>query len=228
MARRFRRKRKRKRTMVRRRRRRKFNPYSVLGLPKTYRCSMIFAIRVKMNPGASGIAADFVIRANGAFDPEAASGTGQPRFWDQVSSLYQLYTVVGSKCEVHAANTDVTTSQIVGIYTNKLSTSITNIHDLVQTRGRGVSYKVAAPQGSGKNVVRMISTWSLNREGGRNQSRNANFQASVTQVPVFEWFYHIMAAPVDFAENPDDVDVLITVTYRLIFWRSLLPPESAG
>ncbi len=55
--------------------------------------------QVSIDPGAD-LAAVNVFSANGIFDPDITNGSTQVRGFDQISVLYDHYTVIGSKCTV--------------------------------------------------------------------------------------------------------------------------------
>ncbi len=86
--------------------------------------------QVSIDPGAD-LAAANVFSANGIFDPDITNGSTQVRGFDQISVLYDHYTVIGSKCTV---NFYCESPVLVGIALRDSNVTTTNALDYMEGR----------------------------------------------------------------------------------------------
>lgn len=66
---------------------------------------------VSINPGAGGVAGNYVFRCNDGYDPNLTGAGHQPMGWDQWSNFYDHCTVIGSK--IRATFSPGTVSQLI-------------------------------------------------------------------------------------------------------------------
>lgn len=82
------------------RRMRRYRSIPLNGFPTKYttRMKCTHFITLNMSPEGSATGLNNYFRANSAFDPDASGVSGhQPRGYDQLSAIYDHYTVIGSK-----------------------------------------------------------------------------------------------------------------------------------
>lgn len=65
-----------------------------------------------------------IYRANSVYDPDFTGTGAQPRYFDQLSALFQHVYVIGSKCRVRAVNAN-TETQMIGCMLKRDSTVVT-------------------------------------------------------------------------------------------------------
>lgn len=74
-----------------------------VGIPQTYACKLRYAHDAIIDV-AVGSSYDHVFRTNNVYDPDYSIGGHQPRFFDQLMTLYASCYVVGSVIRVRASN----------------------------------------------------------------------------------------------------------------------------
>lgn len=95
-----------------RRQRKRNNPSSVIVrgpyiCPDRYFCKLVYNDTLIVNPGVSVYS--YLFRGNSLYDPDAVVTPGtQPLGFDQLTNLYQRYTVMGAKFSVTALPTSTT------------------------------------------------------------------------------------------------------------------------
>lgn len=92
---------------------------------------------IVLSPGAL-TASSFVFRANDVYDPSVTTTGHQPLGYDEMSSMYKHFTVLGSKCSVLAASvsTEAGPSSAIGTYISGSSTVATT-YDTIVEQGQG-------------------------------------------------------------------------------------------
>jgi len=133
-------------------------PLPLNGFPDKYVCRLKYAELITLDATALGSAAPTYhsFRANSLFDPNYTSVGHQPRGFDELASLYDHYTVIGSKCTVHFEN-DVDHLQPAGQYCflmlDDAHTVPLDIVDLCEESNRyKIAYKERNTTGS-RNIV---------------------------------------------------------------------------
>lgn len=106
----------------------------------------------------------FDMRANSIFDPEHATGGGQPMGFDQWTGLFDQYIVTGAKCTVNISYKDQTDNKtkpiVCGVYLSDDATiPYTDWKGLVEAK-KG-SYRTLVPQQS--LPVRVFSKFSCRK-----------------------------------------------------------------
>lgn len=155
-------------------------------------------------------------RANGMFDPDQ-SGTGhQPLYFDQLTAIYNHFTVIGSKISV-TFTTDANTSfsTIVGIAKNDdptvtpaTSANLCELSDTVHAVLRGSLY----------GQKQLTQSFSAKGTFGGSVLANDDLQGSASADPLEQTFYTI------FVQNPllesSTVEVHIVIEYTAV-WDEL-------
>lgn len=82
-----------------------------LGFPK----KMIMTHRYCANQSvqsSTGVMANYVFSCNGMYDPDITGTGGQPLYFDQMTAIYNHYTVIGSKVTIKVLNASPSTGII--------------------------------------------------------------------------------------------------------------------
>jgi len=159
---------------------------------------------------------------NGLYSPMVSGTTHQPMGFDEFSSLYQFYKVLGAK--VHAtfindSNTLDTGNAYVGLQLHENSGyTPTSIEQIVE-RGRCV-YKPLGIANGGHDVVKCSMNFSLKKWYGK-QSVDQSFSGTPSANPS-ELVYCAIFNTADYTGNDGpQVDILVTVDY-IVEWYSPL------
>jgi len=135
-----------------------------LGFPK--RMTMVHKYSGQSNPSStSGALTTYTYKCNGLFDPNT-TGTGhQPMYFDQMSALYNHYTVIGSKIKITVVPVIAANIPFVcGVFLNDDSTTTpTTQSDMMeQTSGK---YRYITS--SSNSPIVFESKWSCAKTFGK-------------------------------------------------------------
>lgn len=124
-------------------RRRLFGPTQnrIGPLPKSQRTKFIYADRIVVtSPASAGLCGNYVIGANGLFDPDL-TGTGhQPRGFDQlIGQLYTKYCVVKATIEIWWPN-NASAALINGVVVDRGTTVTNNLEDYTENGTAIIKY----------------------------------------------------------------------------------------
>lgn len=157
-----------------------------LGFPKKMIMTHKYYDTIKLTSTTS-IMSVYQITCNGMYDPDI-TGTGhQPMNFDQMSALYNHYTVIGSRIKVRfVPSSSLTKAVHVGLFIND---------DTVTT---GSTIRSLAEQQTGTmvqlaplcNTSRVLSKrWSAKKYFGKSVLANNELQGSPTSNPTEQAFY---------------------------------------
>lgn len=206
-------------TAIKRRRfsvkRNKRNAILGLGFPKKITVTHKYHEQVNLTTGISGGTAANLFSCNSLFDPNTSGVGHQPLYFDQMSALYNHYTVIGSKIvvRVNKTTTDVIPTT-VGIKINDDTSTTTNVNTLVEqslTNHRLVS--------SGNPVVVLTNKWSAKKMFGGSILGNDNLQGSAGASPTEQSYFEIWANS-EASATQTNVMCDVTITYIAV-WDEL-------
>lgn len=168
-----------------------------------------------INPGAAGVAASYVFRANSIYDPNF-TGTGhQPMGFDQMMTMYQNFVVLGSKITCTFNNSDTTNHVIVGIYLSSNSTVISDLSNLIEN-GNCV-FSNLSDSDTSNSVVTLTKMHSPKKWFGvRNIVDDDLFQGTSSADATNLSFYHCFAAA-NSASDPGSVGLSVRIEYIVMF-----------
>lgn len=152
------------------------------GFPKqlSMKHRYVETIELLTQAGAGPVKLGF--KCNGMFDPADALGGHQPLYFDQLSQLYNHYTVLASKIKVNFAIDSSSTAQTGtgGIYIDEDSvfspTTQTSLMEQASSVYTNLSY-----QGGPKSLFK---TWNARQAFGGNTMDNDHLQGSASGDPV--------------------------------------------
>lgn len=159
--------------------------------------------------------AQMAIRCNGIFDPEVALGGHQPLYFDQLSALYNHYTVIASKITVRTSpdfgggNTRPYMVTLIIDDDNNVNIGAQNARERPGARSHLVN-----PSEADKGLT---SYWNAQRTFGGNVIDNPDLQGSSTTDPAEQSQWHIF---LDGGVLDQVVDVFVDVTYTVV-WDEL-------
>lgn len=94
-------------------------PRSLKSFPKSMRVKLKYNSIFDGSITSGSLPTQYVWRANSVFDPDAATGGGQPRGFAQWSNFYEKYHVVKSSCRLRLLDKDTgtgTAGTVTGLY----------------------------------------------------------------------------------------------------------------
>lgn len=205
-------------SLIRARRMTKKNRTNVrlgLGFPKKITVTHTYHEQVNLTTGVSGSTAANLFSCNSLFDPNTSGVGHQPLYFDQMSALYNHYTVIGAKIVVRCnkTTTDVIPTT-VGIKINDDTSTTTNINTLCEqslTKHRVVS--------SGNPVVVLTNKWSAKKMFGGSILGNDQLQGSAGASPAEQSYFEIFANS-EASATQTNVMCDVTITYIAV-WDEL-------
>lgn len=171
-----------------------------------------------LTPSAASVAVKWY-RCNGPYDPDRTGGGGQPMGFDQWSTIYDYYTVLGAKITVKFWSNE-TTMLTSGILTDNDATLSApgTISQLIES-GRCV-YKtalVSTTAGFG-NMFTLSKKWSAKKWFALSNMRDCTdtFGSAVSTTPIREAFFGVFTGATDESADPGAIyaDVLIEYIVR--------------
>jgi len=180
--------------------------------------------------GSSGTPSVVVMRGNNIYDPEFATGGGQPYGFDQWAGFYQKYLVYGSKISVGFLQNNAS-----GLNSENLQFSIVpSIEDSLSLGSTSatlweIPYSTARISNAYKGPTRITRYMSTGKLFGLNKgevtNREAEFGATMSSGPASEFYWHIFVG--DSGQFSDwGCTINITMTYYCRLRERVLIPYS--
>lgn len=186
-----------------------------LGFPKKVLVTHKYNEQVAINTGAGGLMSNQLFSCNGMFDPNTTGVGHQPYYFDQLTTLYDHYCVIGSKIKLRIAKSDVTTVPCtVGVYINDDTTATTSLTTAMEySSGRHV---VLTTSNQKSTITRK---WSAKKYFGRSVLANTDLQGTSAANPAEQSFFNFW---VDSSTNLQQTSVLLDVEITYIaVWKEL-------
>lgn len=187
--------------------------------------NMIYHEQFTLDPGASGITG-FVFSANGCFDPSITTAGAQPRGFDQlVGTLYDHYTVIGSKITIIAANADEGNGVMLAMLVRDTATQFTTVVDVMENRF--VKFTPLAVEGGGPNTKTMTLKVNPNRFLGRSHPlSDPQLKGSASANPVEQCYFHIYVFSLPAGVNTAATYCQARIQYNAILTEPKQPGQS--
>lgn len=186
-----------------------------LGFPKrmvmTHKYSEFFELTSTL-----GVINKKLISCNGMYQPDQVGGH-QPLYFDQMTALYDHYTVIGSKIKItvtpKAANEDAC---FVGCYLDD-DTTTTNISG-ISVLNEQTSGKIRLIPPNSNNCVYFTRKWGAKKTFGGSVLGNDNLQGNVSGNPAEQTWYALAVQSASAVDST--VIVNIEVSYIAV-WDEL-------
>jgi len=161
-----------------------FNKTSVsvgLGFPKKMTMCHKYN-EIITHTSSTGVATFYKFNCNGMYDPNNTSVGHQPYYYDQMSAIYDHYTVIGSKITIKVVPTSVpAVSFMVSLSQNDDATQTNNTIDGTAEQSNATSF--IFPAGSTDTVKVLVNKWSAKKTFGGSILGNDNLQGTATSNP---------------------------------------------
>lgn len=163
---------------------------------------------------------DFIIRANGPFDPLFAIGGLQPMYYDEFAALYNRYCVLASEIQVSFVNgtsAGQAAYQKVCVYPIADSFGAANI--TVATERDNCKYAICGPSNGDQGVMNIRHYAKTTAVVGKahSEAQDDVLSASVISLPSREWYWHVVAGTLD-GITGQNIFMDITITYYIKFY----------
>lgn len=188
-----------------------------LGLPKKTIVTHKYRETIKIT-STTGVLFTQFFSCNGLYDPNI-TGTGhQPLYFDQMSALYNHYTVIGAKisCKITSATATVGPQQCVLLQTDDTTYTGTGTPDGIGEQSLGV--QTILPLGATRNAY-LSRKWSAKKTFGGSVLGNDNLQGTSASNPVEQSYFMFGMATMD-GSTTSSVFVEFDISYIAI-WDEL-------
>lgn len=184
------------------------------GFPQRIRMAHRYCETISVTPGA-GAVSHYLFSCNGMFDPNI-TGTGhQPLFFDQMTAIYDHYTVLRSKIALQVVPRTGTSSAfegIVGIYLADSTATTGTVNSLVEQPSSHFLYFPTAgtPPESRSNTL-VTHQWDAFKAFGSRALSDSELRGTSAANPTEQTYFHVyMSDPLGAAATTFDFNVLIT------------------
>lgn len=187
------------------------------GLPKRICLTHKYCETKNLTIPASTVA-NYVIQANGMYDPDI-TGTGhQPMYFDQIAALYQEYTVIGAKITIDIVCKEVLTSPlfiaaVIQDNTTPISTtSLSGVWEQTQANMR----RIIGVGDVGKTTITL--KWSARKFWGKNVLAQSGLSAGQGGNPDRSSYFVIYVARDDQASGQVVMNLKVE---QIAVWREV-------
>jgi len=191
--------------------------------PITTQVKLPYVGHTTLTPGTAGVPAYIFLRAGSCYDPEYAVGGHQPLGFDQWSTFYNHYTVIGStlKCTYHTLATTPQGPVIQGITLKDAASytlaAWTALYEDPRTNSRFVRDAPVATQ-TGSTMVLTHSYKAKSFFNVKDVIDNTNrFGAPTTADPTDNAYYMIHVTELSSAFSAAAVSVGYEIVYDVVF-----------
>lgn len=192
------------------------------GFPKMLRMKHKYVSTVTIGNGG-GAFKYWNFSCNGMYGPEGTFAGHQPYYFDQLATIYDHYTVVGSKIKFtmnhlgKPAGASLDNAVRLGTCISDAGVEIGNM-TLVQERPSGKAILLGpADSGTGQKTVTM--KWSARQAFGSAAISDPNLQGTAASNPTEQQWFYIELEP-NAAEDPDAVTITAEIEYIAV-WQEL-------
>lgn len=171
----------------------------------------------------SGALSQYNFSANGMYDPNLTGVGHQPLYFDQMTALYNHYTVIGSKIKVNIVPT--ASGQSPSTFAVYLNDDASNVTNMGTVREYNNAKFITFPADCNENKY-VSSRWSMKKAFGKGGSlANSLMRGSISSNPQEYQAYTLSFQSVDLAST---TSVYITVVIEYIaIWNELRDVSSS-
>lgn len=199
--------------------------YTLSGFPKKKTVKLRYCQEITLNSAITGFDSH-LFRANSAFDPDY-TGTGhQPKGFDEWSTVYSHYTVMGSRMEVKILPS--TTANVIpsvnGILLDTSTTGVAqfvNLPDLLESKLCGKNWHVGGSLYNGQNrnpgKYAMVKNFSSRKFFGIKDPQDGNSYSATTVANPTQQAYFVVWQYSIASNDPGILSYMVTIDYIIEF-----------
>lgn len=219
----------RKRTRKVFRKRRHVLSFTKAPMPNRFASKLRYVSYANLDPGLAGIAGVQIVNAMGCYDPDITGVGHQPRGFDQLMTMYDHYTVIGSRITVEFVQklAGSYNAMSIGIACKDDSVALTDVNDYLE--GRNVVSTVLPPSASAEpSRIRVLSKSFSTKKfmGISHPMSSSNCRGSATTNPADSGYFHIFAAPLNTTSDQAAITVQYRIDFLVIFTEPKQPAQS--
>jgi len=190
-------------------------------LPKKMIVSMKYATTVRLDPSTLNPVAFNFYSTNSVYDPDTTGVGHQPYTHDTYQTMYNHYKVLSSSCKAtFLSNGSSSTGHVVGgVMITSDTTSPVLDFDTIRERAQS------------KYRIGMANDKAFTVSAGYNHKKMypinvANINAVFGNNPTEQSYFCVWATSTNESVDVSSIDVVITITYRVLMWELKFLQES--
>lgn len=194
-----------------------------IGFPKRVVSTLKYVGQAELTSTAGAVGV-YRYSCNGLYDPNI-TGTGhQPMYFDNLMSIYDHYTVIGSKCTVRFLPATTTqTAGVCAVFIND-DTSLT-VNSVLAAAEQTSGTRTQLINGNQGQSVTLVRTWSAKQTFGGSVLGNDNLQGTSSANPTEQSYYDICYQDLAPATT-SKVQFVIELEYTAVFDELKDQPEN--
>lgn len=198
-------------------------------MPNKFATKLRYVGQTTINPGVAGSAAVHVINAIGCYDPDITGVGHQPRGFDELMSMYDHYTVIGSKITVSFTQAYASSynPMYIGIALKDDVTTYTDPNDYLEGRNL-VSAVLPAHYVNNPATMRTLSkSFSLRKFLSVTKAMSSNqYRGTSSSNPNDGAYFHIFGAPVNSGADEPAININFRIDFLVVFTEPRQPAQS--
>jgi len=161
-----------------------------LGFPKSLTMVQKYREIIPFSGGAGGAMQSYLVSCNGIYDPNI-TGTGhQPLYFDQLTALYDHYTVIGSRIKYNIINTSNTPCSTVTFINDDATVTPSLVANVAE---QSTASPMKWLQGAGVDSgLRLSNKWSAKKYFKGSVLANTELQGTATANPTEQSYFAIV------------------------------------
>lgn len=193
----------------------------IFGFPNSIITTLKYCDTYTLTSTAGSLAYQ-VMAANGIYDPDITGIGHQPMYRDVYASVYDQYTVIGSKITVSFNHTTSTGSVICGVRGDDDQTGTTTLSTAMESNN--TSWCQLGQNGSGKDTCVLYSTFEPLMAFGVAAKDDGYSQTPIGANPSEQFCYHIFAANSN--AGTSTVNIAVQIEYTVKFAELQSPAQN--
>lgn len=204
--------------------------FSKAPMPNRFATKLRYAESFSINPPTGGVAGTYVFVANGLYDPNV-TGTGhQPRGFDQFMTMYDHYTVIGSKITATFTSAGIVGTSgplTVGIALKDGTLTASNKNDYMEGRNVKSGVLLRAAGSDEAHKITLSKSFSTKKFLGVSHPLSSNvLRGSVSSNPIEDAYFHLFAQIMTGAVDSAPIEVQVVIDYLTVFTEPKQPAQS--
>lgn len=193
---------------------------STVGYPRTLKFKHKYVDTVRLNFSGLGAVAQYRVRCNGLFDPDQ-TGTGhQPAYFDNLSSIYNYYSVIGSKIKWTIVPNGIVAQPPYRVITFINDDTTAPVQNVMEETNR--SQTRLCQGGINPDKITLYQKWSAKKQFGTGLLANPDFQGTSAADPTQQNHFEISIANLNNGIVSDGIDVWVRFEVEYIaVWYDL-------
>ena len=171
--------------------------------------------------GSAGAVGYKIFAANGLYDPNISDTGHQPMYYDNYTSIYDQYVVLGSKITVHIMNSGTVDVLMFGIVGDDDSTISTNTDTLMEQNNS--VYTLSGTVNSEPKVLTM--TFEPLRDFGVDAKDDGASSTGIGANPAEMWCYGVWAAAAN-GSSSIACNFIVEIEYTAKFTELKTPTQN--